>query len=57
MRQPDDRDDEPIQPRCHNTFMEWEAGDSDDLGNYEEWFICRHCGCVKDMDGKVVPQD
>lgn len=43
-------------PRCHNTPMEYEAGDTDDAGNYGEWLICRHCGCVKDMRGNKIQQ-
>ena len=56
-RQPDDTDDMPIIPRCHNTLMDWEYGDSDDTGVSEEWFICKHCGCVKDENGNVIKQD
>lgn len=44
-------------PKCHFTEMEYEAGDNDDLGNYEEWWVCPHCGCVKDEDGNVIKQD
>ena len=44
-------------PKCHFKEMEYEAGDSDDTGIYEEWFICSHCGCVKDIDGAVIKDE
>lgn len=44
-------------PICHFTPMKYETGDSNDLGDFEEWFICNHCGCVKDLSGNVVPQN
>lgn len=45
-------------PTCHFTPMQFECGDSNDVGDCECWFICRHCGCIKDADtGEVVKQD
>jgi len=39
---------------CHFTPMMWECGDSDDLGNCEEWYTCKHCGCTKDTSGHLI---
>lgn len=38
-------------PECHFTKMQWCCGDSDDLGNYDSWFECVHCGHVEDGHG------
>lgn len=37
-------------PHCHFKLMEWQCGDSDDLGNCEEWVECSVCGHTKTPD-------
>lgn len=39
---------------CHFRKMEYCAGDNGEGGQYEEWFECNYCGCVKDMEGHVI---
>jgi hypothetical protein len=34
---------------CCMTPMEYEAGDSDDTGYYEQWMVCKKCGHSLDM--------
>jgi hypothetical protein len=41
--------DPPKPPMCHRKPMKYCAGDSDDLGNFEEWFECDYCGHTKDV--------
>jgi len=35
---------------CHFTPMEYCCGDADGFGSFEDWFECKHCGHVKQLD-------
>jgi len=48
---------EPEPPKCHFTYMDFEYGESCVYGNTMHWYECKHCGCVKDMDGNVIDQE
>jgi len=44
------KEDEKFKaPMCHFTRMSYEASD------YEEWFICHHCGHTKEIGMMDAP--
>ena len=30
--------------------LQYQAGDSDDVGNYDEWFVCKDCEPEKETE-------
>ncbi len=46
---------EPEPPICHFTHMNFEMGDCDDVGNVYNWWECKHCGHIKDVNYETSP--